>query len=133
MKKEEISKMTEEDILNKLMGEYVAPTKEYLIERLQIPIVMKGLTEKEISKIRVQCIYNNKLDSNEFDAALIYASTTNFNWNNEKLLNAHHASSGKELIRKILLAGEITSLTRIVLELSGFTSSISLVDEIKNE
>lgn len=133
MKKEQISKMTEEDILNKLMGEYVAPTKEYLIERLQIPIVMKGLTEKEISKIRVQCIYNNKLDSNEFDAALIYASTTNFNWNNEKLLNAHHASSGKELIRKILLAGEITSLTRIVLELSGFTSSISLVDEIKNE
>ena len=51
---------------------------------------------------------------------------------NEKLLNAHQASSGKELIRKILLAGEITSLTRIVLELSGFTSSVSEVEVIKN-
>lgn len=130
--KKQIQQMSEEEILGKLMGEYTAPRKTYFIDRLQIPIEMKGLTEKEISKLRVQCTYDNKLDSNEFDAALIYASTTNFNWNNEKLLNAHQASSGKELIRKILLAGEITSLTRIVLELSGFTSSVNEVEVIKN-
>lgn len=132
MDKKQVQQLSEEEILNRLMGEYKAPEKAYFIERLNIPIELKGLTEKEISKLRVQCTYDGKIDNNEFDAALIYASTTNFNWNNEKLLNAHQSSSGKELIRKILLAGEITILTRKVLELSGFTSKINEVELIKN-
>ena len=52
--KKQIQQMSEEEILGKLMGEYTAPRKTYFIDRLQIPIEMKGLTEKEISKLRVQ-------------------------------------------------------------------------------
>lgn len=125
--------MTEEEILNKLIGGCEAPKSTFLLKRLGVQITLKGLTEKEISILKVQCTYDRKLNEDEFNSALILAATTNFNWNNEKLLNAYGASSGKALIGKILLAGEIVNLTRLILELSGFSNSIEKVeDTIKN-
>lgn len=138
---EEILNMKEEDILAKLMGDYEVPTGTYPLKRLGIPLSLKGLTEKEISKIRKECTYTRKLrggkteekfDGNEFDAGLIVAATTNFDWNNPKLLDSEKASSGKQYIRKKLLAGEISAVTDKILELSGFNNELEEAEDIKN-
>lgn len=137
---EQILAMKEEDIIEKLMGSYEVPETTVFIERMGIPVTLKGLSEKEISKIRKECTYTrkfkgkteDKFDGNEFDAGLIIASTTNFDWNNQKLLDSAKASDGKQFIRKKLLAGEISSLTDKILELSGFNSELEEVEDIKN-
>lgn len=138
---EQILNMKEEDILAKLMGTFEVPTATVILDRLgQIPITLKGLTEKEISKIRKDCTYSRKVkgkteekfDGNEFDAGLIVAATTNFDWNNKGLLDSAKASDGKQFIRKKLLAGEISSITDKILELSGFNSELEEAEDIKN-
>lgn len=138
---EQILSMKEEDILAKLMGTYETPTTTVILDRLgQIPVTLKGLTEKEISNIKKECTYSRKvkgqtiekLNGNEFDAGLIIAATTNFNWNNPKLLDSIKASDGKQFIRKKLLAGEISALTDKILELSGFNSELEEAEDIKN-
>lgn len=138
---EKILDMKEKDILAKLMGTYEVPTATVILDRLgQIPVTLKGLTEKEISKIRKDCTYQrkfkgkieDKFDGNEFDAGLIIAATTNFDWNNKDLLDSAKTSDGKQFIRKKLLAGEISSLTDKILELSGFNSDLEEAEDIKN-
>lgn len=138
---EQILNMKENDILSKLMGTFEVPEATFIIDRLGIPVNLKGLTEKEISKIRKECTYTRKgkggkieekLDGNEFDAGLIISATTNFDWNNKELLESSKASDGKQFIRKKLLAGEISSLTDKILELSGFNNELEEVEDIKN-
>lgn len=138
---EQILNMKENDILSKLMGTFEIPEATFIIDRLGIPVHLKGLTEKEISKIRKECTYarkgkagkiEEKLDGNEFDAGLIIAATTNFDWNNKELLESSKASDGKQFIRKKLLAGEISLLTDKILELSGFNNELEEVEDIKN-
>lgn len=141
MADEQILNMKENDILSKLMGTFEVPEATFIIDRLGIPVNLKGLTEKEISKIRKECTYTRKgkggkieekLDGNEFDAGLIISATTNFDWNNKELLESSKASDGKQFIRKKLLAGEISSLTDKILELSGFNNELEEVEDIKN-
>lgn len=140
MTDEQILNMKEEDILSKLMGTYEVPEATVFIERMGIPVTLKGLSEREISKIRKECTYirkvkgnkEEKLDANEFDAGLIIAATTNFDWNYKQLLDSAKASDGKAFIRKKLLAGEISSLTDKILELSGFGNELEEVEDIKN-
>lgn len=140
MTDEQILNMKEDEILNKLMGTYEAPEATVFLERMQIPVKLKGLSEKEISKIKKDCTYTrkfkgrveDKLDGNEFDAGLIIASTLNFDWSNPKILEAAKISDGKQFIRKKLLAGEISSLTDKILELSGFNSELEELEDIKN-
>lgn len=137
---EQILNMKEEDILKQLMGEEELPTVTVILDRLKIKLILKGLTEKEISSIRRECsvrkkvrgIYEEKLNSAEFDAGLIVAATTNFNWNNPKLLESKRASDGKQYIRNKLLAGEISNLVSKILDLSGYNDEIEDVEDIKN-
>ena len=140
MTDEQIMNMKEEDILAKLMGTYEVPEATVFIDRMEIPVTLKGLSEKEISKIRKECTYTRKVkgkiedkfDGNEFDAGLIIASTTNFDWNNSKLLESAKASDGKQFILRKLLAGERTNLVNKVLDLSGYNDELSDAEDIKN-
>lgn len=138
---EKILNLKESEIIKKLMGTFEVPEATFVIERLGIPINIKGLTEKEISQIRKDCTYNRKgrggkieekLDGNEFDAGLIVAATTNFDWNNKDLLDSAKTSDGKQFIRRKLLAGEISSITDKILELSGFNNELEEAEDIKN-
>lgn len=137
---EQILNMKEEDIINQLMGTSEVPTTTAILDRLQIKLELKGLTEKEISSIRKECstrkknkgVWEEKLNNAEFDAGLIIASTTNFNWNNQKLLDSLNVSDGKQYIRRKLLAGETTNLVNKILDLSGFNDEIEEAEDIKN-
>ncbi|GAA0115739.1 phage tail assembly chaperone [Clostridium senegalense] len=137
----ELAQMEEEEIINKLMGATEIPTGTYIIERVGIPVTLKGLSEKEINRIRKECTYTVKerggkrrkeLDSEEFNAALIESATVKPNWNNEKLLEGLKASDGRQVIKKKFLAGETSNLADKVLELSGFDDELEDVEKIKN-
>lgn len=143
MKNKEILEMKEQDILKKLMGDYEVPTGNYTIKRLGIPIDLKGLKESELKRLRKECMMKpkkvngrleEKLNSSDYDAAIIVAATTNFDWNSPQLVEQHSASDGKKVVQKLLLPGEITNLVNKILELSGFNDDIEEVDEddIKN-
>ena len=140
LSEEKILNMKEEDILNQLMGEEELPTATVILERLKIKLNLKGLTEKEITSIRKECstrkknkgVWEEKINNAEFDAGLIVGATTNFDWNNPKLLESKNVSDGKQYIRRKLLAGEISNLVDKILELSGFNDEIDEYDEIKN-
>lgn len=138
---EEILNMTEEDIINRLMEPTEVPQATYFIERLGIPVTLKGLSEREINRIKKECTYEVKerrgkktkeLDDEEFNAALIEAATVSPNWNNERLLNALKASDGRQVIKKKFLAGETSSMGDKVLELSGFDDDLEKIEDIKN-
>lgn len=137
---EQILNMKEEDILKQLMGEEELPTATIILDRLKIKLELKGLTEKEISSIRKECttrkkvrgVWEENLNNAEFDAGLIVAATTNFDWNNPKLLQSKNVSEGTQFVRRKLLAGEITNLVNKILDLSGFNDEIEDVEDIKN-
>ena len=132
----------EEDILAKLMGEeFETPKGKATLERLGIQLELKGLTGDELSKIRKECTrkrkvngrWEEKLDNAEYDAGVIIAATTNFNWNNQKLLSKYEMSDGKQFIIKKLLGGEKNALVEAVLQLSGFGEDLEVTeDDIKN-
>ncbi|NME95363.1 hypothetical protein HF847_05065 [Clostridium cochlearium] len=140
IKDEEILNMTEEDIINKLMEPTEVPEATYFIERLGIPVTLKGLSEKEINRIKKECTYTRKergkrikeLDDEEFNAALIEAATVTPNWNDSRLLDALKASDGKQVIRKKFLAGETSAMGDKILELSGFDEELEEIEDIKN-
>ncbi|QDY32665.1 phage tail assembly chaperone [Clostridium sporogenes] len=137
---EEMLNMTEEDIINRLMEPDEVPEATYCIGRLGIPVTLKGLSEKEINKIKRQCTYTRKergkrikeLDDEEFNAALIEAATVSPNWNDKRLLDAFKASDGKQVIRKKFLAGETSAMGDKILELSGFDEELEQIEDIKN-
>nr|AXB84815.1 hypothetical protein DRB99_07480 [Clostridium butyricum] len=132
----------EEDILAKLMGEeFEAPKGKAKLERLGIQLELKGLTGDELSRIRKECtrkrkvkgVWEEKLDNAEYDAGVIIAATTNFNWNNTQLLAKYELSEGKQFIIKKLLAGEKNALVESILQLSGFGEDVEVTeDDIKN-
>lgn len=137
---EQLLNMKEKDILSKLMGTYEVPTVTVILDRLEIPLKLKGLSSKEISTIRKECTYSRKvkgnieekLEGSEFDAGLIVAATTNFDWKAPELLDYHKASDGKQLIRKMLLAGEISLITSKIMEVSGYNDELEEIEDVKN-
>lgn len=132
--------MTEDDIIAKLMEDAPLPKRRVLIDRLGVPITLKALTEKEISKLKKDCTKEKKLrggrrekelDDDEFNIALIEKSAISPNFNNEKLLKSMNVSSGREVIRRKFLAGELSALSENILEISGFDNELEELD-IKN-
>lgn len=135
-----VLEMKENDIINKLMGTYEAPKAMVILERLGIPVELKGLNRKEMDKIKKECTRKRKvsgrteekLDSAEYDAGIVVGATTNIDWNNPKLLESSNVSDGKQFIMRKLLAGEISSLASKVLDLSGFGDELEEAEDIKN-
>lgn len=140
LEKEKEMIMTEEEIISILAEERPLPTRDVRIKRLGLVITLRALTEKDISKTRKDCTHEKKarggrkekeFDDEEFNIALIEKSAIKPNFNNPKLLKALKLSSGKEVIRRKFLAGEMAQLGDNVLELSGFDDELEDVT-VKN-
>lgn len=140
MTEEELIDMTEDEIINKLLESTEVPERTYAVERLGIPVTLKGLSEKEIQRIRRECTVERKhrgqrtkeLNDEEFNAAIIEAATVSPNWGDKKLLSTFRLSSGREVIKRKLLAGEMMALADKVMELSGFDDELEEIENIKN-
>lgn len=80
-----------------------------IIHRLNIPIKLKALSLNEMCIIGLKYAHGNIKDA-DISAELIIAATTNFNWNDKKLLKEFNSNNGKEVVYKILLTGEVRLL-----------------------
>lgn len=126
----------EEEILRKLIGaKDDIPKKTVLIKRLDVPFTLRALKSSEIFSIRERCTYRNdrkgveKFNDEDFYALLIATATVSPDLKNKKLLEVYNAITPEEVIKKMLLPGEIIELADIVLSLSGWDSEVT---EIKN-
>jgi len=136
---EPVSEMTEQNVLEKLLNVDTVPTKTVLLKRIGIPVTLKGLTNKRVSNIKKECTeivkrrgkQSKEINEEDFETSLIAASTVKPDWGNTKLMEKYNASRPIEVIKKILLAGEMSLLSDIVLELSGFDDELEVIDTVK--
>ncbi|MCH4199277.1 MAG: hypothetical protein LKF87_03780 [Clostridium tyrobutyricum] len=139
---EKIENMNEDDVIETLLGANKIPERTVVIQRIGIPVKLKALTGKQISKIRkdnthAEKIKGTKLEKNVFDdenfnVELIEKATISPNWNNPKLKDSVKASNGKEVIKRKLLAGELDNLVDQVLDLSGYNDEAEDIEDLKN-
>ncbi|QMV42966.1 phage tail assembly chaperone [Cohnella cholangitidis] len=129
--------LTDEQVLQRLLDADTLPERVLRLQRLDIPIKLRGLTGKQVFSIRERCTEvrekrgqtTKRLDEELFNVSLIAASTVAPNWGNSQLLSKYSASSGEEVIKRILLAGELSALGEVVLDLSGFNTEL---EDVKN-
>jgi hypothetical protein len=130
-------KMSEEQILERLLAADSVPERTVTIPRLGIPVTLRGLTGKQVFILRERCTERTsrrgqlveRVDEEEFNTALVAAATVNPNWGDPKLLAKYRASGPEEVIKRVLLAGELAALGDAVLDLSGFNTEL---EELKN-
>jgi hypothetical protein len=144
MSKEEIAEkevvekeLTAEEMLENLLGVSGLPSRKAVIDRLGIQFTVTGLDGKTVGSLRKSCTMRRpgrkgeiieELDNEEFGAAIIEAAT-DFPWSDPRLTEKHKASSGRQVILRTLLAGELDKLSELVMELSGFDKDL---DDVKN-
>lgn len=145
----------EQDILDGLFETAVnLPEETVFISRLNLRVVLRGLTSSKVDLIRERCTFRTsskgqvreKIDSELFNAALIKEATSSLEvvrkledgsersvklsgWGDERITSRMKLSGGEEAVRRLLLAGELDAVGDKVLELSGFGVDIS---DIKN-
>ncbi|MFB6364423.1 phage tail assembly chaperone [Paenibacillus ehimensis] len=129
--------MMDEQILQRLLEADRIPEKTVNLSRLGVPVTLRGLTGKQVYLLRERCTERTerkgqtveRLDEEQFNVALIAASTVSPNWGDSRLLAKYQASGAEEVIKRILLAGELSALGDSVLDVSGFNTTL---EEVKN-
>ena len=140
--------MQEIDILDKLFAASEPaniPTRKATSKRIGLSFWLKGLKEAEVEKLRrqfthvkiVRGVEEKNIDQAGFNRALIATATiaigaenSGVRWNHAELLSKYKASSDEQVIKRVLLSGEISQFADAVLELSGFYEDLG--GEIKN-
>jgi hypothetical protein len=137
----------EKMILDKLFAASEnVPTKEVRIKRIDLTFTLKGLREDKIERLeqkytevkRERGRETRELNRARFQRALIAEATVaiggdeNVRWNHPALLEKYKASGAEAVIKKVLLAGEVTQLADVILELSGHYDVAEEVEELKN-
>ncbi|THF78026.1 phage tail assembly chaperone [Cohnella fermenti] len=133
----EFEALTEDQVLERLLAADTVPEKAVLLERMGIPVRLRGLTGKQVFAIRERCTERKekrgqtieRLDEELFNVSLIAAATVTPNWGDAKLVTKFSASGAEEVIKRILLAGELSALGDVVLDLSGFNTEL---EDVKN-
>ncbi|MED5018947.1 hypothetical protein P9847_16675 [Paenibacillus chibensis] len=138
--------MTEEQILDSLFeAAEKLPEATVRIQRLDMNIVLHGLTSSKVDSIRERCMIRRtvkgsveeKVDSETFNALLIAEATGKLDvkglalqgWGDPRITSRMKLSGGEQAVRRMLLAGELDAVGDKVLELSGFGVDI---DDLKN-
>lgn len=98
---------------------------------------LRSVTEREWDEIRDQSeIRRNRQqrrargnDEPDIDNALmarllVKKATTNLEWNDPSLRQKLNVQTGEDVIRTMLLYGEVANLAQIIMELSGFDDDI---------
>ncbi len=133
----DFEQLTEEQILQRMLDVDDVPEKTYPMQRLGIPVKLRGLKGQKVFALREQCTHRSEkrgkvqenFDDEAFQCKLILAATVSPKWDHPKLLEKYQASSGEGVLKKMLLAGELAALGDAVLDLSGFGVEL---EEVKN-
>ncbi|MGY0692616.1 phage tail assembly chaperone [Virgibacillus sp. FSP13] len=144
-----MAEVNEKQILDKLFSageEDSVPKRKVTIDRIDLSFLMSGLREGKIEQIekrfttktRVRGEEREKLDSKRFNRALVAEATLaigddeNVRFDHPQLLSKYKASGAEQVVKKILLAGEVAQLADVVLDLSGYYDQAETDDELKN-
>lgn len=146
--------MTEDQIIEQLLGKSEAPKGFYRIPRKNLEIDMQGLMADKVYKLREQCTVKKKvkgrmeseLDEERFNCLLIAEATIGLRvviqkktettekkaiefsgWGDKRLMSK--LSGPDQVVKKLLLAGELDALGSIVLDLSGYNTDL---EDVKN-
>lgn len=130
-------KLTQEQILQRLLDADMIPERTVTLPRLGVPVTLRGLTGKQVFSLRERCTerrekrgqVSERLDEEQFNVGLIAAATMSPDWGDPKLVAKYQASGPEEVIKRILLAGELSALGDVVLDLSGFNEELR---DVKN-
>jgi len=134
----DIERMSEEQVIQRLLETETLPERTVTLPRMGIPVTLRGLTGKQVFGIRERCTdrikdrrgnINDRIDVEQFNVVLVEAATVSPNWGDTKLKAKFQASGPEEVIKRILLAGELSALGDAVLDLSGFNISL---EDLKN-
>ena len=121
------------------------PSKEVEIKRLsnifgeKFTVLCKALTYDKYSEIQENCIEMNSKEPT-FDLQILQLELV-FNgvfdaqdgtrlFSNKELQKKFKVPHGKELVKRLLLSGEISALADTITELTGYKED--LIEEIKN-
>lgn len=139
MDEKQFENLSEEQILQRLLDADHVPERTVILDRIQVPVQLKAITAKQLYAIREEhtARKENKkrgtvtetLDTEGFYVGLVLASVVSPNFGDQKLLAKFKASGPDEVIKRLLLAGELEQLADHVLEVSGFNTEL---EEIKN-
>ncbi|GIP20430.1 hypothetical protein [Paenibacillus sp. J22TS3] len=138
--------LSEEQILDSLFeAANKLPEEAVFIQRLDMKLVLRGLTSSKVDSIRERCTIRKtvkgraeeKVDTEVFNALLISEATAQLEvkglqlsgWGDPRIVSRLKLSGGDQAVRRMLLAGELDAVGDKVLELSGFGVSI---EDLKN-
>lgn len=129
--------MDEEAMITQMLSRTAVPERTVTLDRFGIPVTLKGLMAKQIYSMREQCTHKRMVrgnqiesfDEEQFNCLIISSGTVKPNWAHAKLKAEYGASSGEEVVKRMLLAGELSSLSDAILDLSGFNIDLA---EVKN-
>ncbi|HAF97086.1 hypothetical protein NST08_24270 [Paenibacillus sp. FSL K6-1566] len=138
--------LSEEQILDSLFeAAEKLPEETVRIKRLDMQIVLHGLTSSKVDSIRERCtvrrnvkgVVDEKVDTETFNALLISEATGSLSvkgltlngWGDPRITSRLKLSGGEQAVRRMLLAGELDAVGDKVLELSGFGVEIA---DLKN-
>lgn len=139
----------EKQVLDKLFAaseEDSVPKRKVTIDRVNLSFLMSGLREGKIEKIekrfttttRVRGEEKQKLDDKRFNRALVAEATRaigddeKVRWDHPDMLSRFKASGAEQVVKNVLLAGEIAQLADVVLDLSGYYDSAEEEEDLKN-
>jgi len=127
---------TGEDVVEKLLEVSVSiPEQTILIKRLGITIKIRALSPSEVFELRRACTFKNNRNNTEwfneegFFLGLIVKGTVEPDWRDKRLLEKYDAVSGEDVVKKLLLYGEVVEIAGLIMELSGVNEEVT---EIKN-
>lgn len=121
------------------------PSKEVEIKRLsnifgeKFTVLCKALTYDKYSEIQENCIEMNSkeptFDLQKLQLELVFNGVFDAQdgtrlFSNKELQKKFKVPHGKELVKRLLLSGEISALADTITELTGYKED--LIEEIKN-
>jgi len=147
--------MTEDQIIEQLLGNSDTPKGFYRIKRLHLEIDLQGLMASKVYALREQCTIKKKskgrteieLDEERYNCLLISEATTGLRvvtqeatettekkviefsgWSDQKLMKKKF-SGPDQVVKRVLLAGELDKLGNEILDLSGYNTEL---EDVKN-
>ncbi|MBB6217496.1 hypothetical protein HNQ80_003617 [Anaerosolibacter carboniphilus] len=114
------------------------PTRDVEIKRLSAsagnPVIftLEALTPDKMNEIQEMCLdYEaEKMNLSELQLMTIVEGIKSPNFKSKELMDKFGVYTPKDLVKKLLLPGEIVNLYNLVGEISGFDENV--VEEIKN-
>jgi hypothetical protein len=129
------------DALQALLGADINIKEQVYIKRLDTNFTVKALDDETFNEIQEEATnyvgsgakQRKVVDESKLNTSIVAKAVVDENgeslFKNTKLLEKYGAKTAEECVRKALLVGEVATLVKAVLDISGFDND---VEDIKN-